>query len=202
VLRPATSKTCEKTRSQLIGRLHRIISHVRKLIILDADLSDAVVNFVAGDHPAAPVAGSEEAPSSWPVSWYSQTRPEAIEVALVEAAKKAPFFVTTDSRERAAALHGPLQHHLPKTKGLLITSDTTHKAETQAWIQKLTSHEALKESAAGCRLNTAISGRALASLAPARLMTQRRPKPSPATVDPSPGNMGGFAFSPCRSASE
>jgi len=140
-----TSDTCKKTRAQLIGRLHQIIAHARKLIILDADLSDAVVNFLTGDHPAALLSSDDKAPSSCPVAWYSQTRPEAIEAALIKQAKEGPVFITTDSRERAAALHDLLQHHLPEAKGLLITSDTTHKAETQAWVGKLTSHEVLKE---------------------------------------------------------
>jgi hypothetical protein len=52
-------------------------------------------------------------------------------------------FVTTDSKERAAALHQLLQHHLPEAKGLLITSATSSSPEVQEWLAKLTNEQAL-----------------------------------------------------------
>jgi len=70
-----------------------------------------------------------------------------LQAALLQAAAKAPVFVTTDSRERAAALHALLEHHLPEAQGLLITSETTGTPEVQAWLHKLTSLEALAAGA-------------------------------------------------------
>jgi hypothetical protein len=147
-----TSSTCREQRGLLIQRLQAIVANASQVIALDADLSDATLQWLqqakAGPcdqlitGPALALITAEGTPQGWPVYWYEQGA-EQLEQALLEAAAKAPVFVTTDSRERAAALHQLLQHHLPEAKGLLITSATTSSPDVQQWLAKLTDSEAL-----------------------------------------------------------
>lgn len=147
-----TSSTCREQRGLLIQRLQAIVANAEQVVALDADLSDATLEWLqqakAGpcaqlrEGPALALITAEGTPQGWPVYWYEQGA-EQLEQALLEAAAKAPVFVTTDSRERAAALHQLLQHHLPEAKGLLITSATTSSPEVQQWLAKLTDDQAL-----------------------------------------------------------
>lgn len=154
-----TSATCRQNRGLLIQRLQQIVRLAGQVIAMDADLSDSTLAWLqqakAGPTrscawgPAAEVAllvgaGPQQ---SWPVHWYEQGRPDETQAALLEAAAAGPVFVTTDSRERAAALHGLLEHHLPQAQGLLISSDTTSQPEMQDWLSNLTSIEALAAGA-------------------------------------------------------
>jgi hypothetical protein len=151
-----TSSTCRNRRGLLIQRFQQIIRLAGQVIALDADLSDSTltwlqqaragggatscaqdVTLLVGDGPR----------QAWPVHWYAQGRPDELQAALLQAAERAPVFVTTDSKEQAAALHALLQHHLPEAQGLLISSETTSKADTQAWLARLTSIEALAAGA-------------------------------------------------------
>lgn len=139
-----TSSTCRQQRGLLIQRLQRICACASQVVALDADLSDATLQWLqkaaGGEVDLLVGSGPQQA---WPVSWYEQSRPEALQAALMEAAAAGPVWVTCDSRERAAALHDLLQHHLPQANGLLVTSATTDQPEVQAWLGKLTSIEAL-----------------------------------------------------------
>ncbi len=143
-----TSTTCRDRRGLLIQRLLQIISNAAQVVALDADLSDATLNFLdQGGSDMSLISGAGKAPAAWPVHWYAHQRPEETQTALLKEAAAAPVFITTDSRERATALHELLQHHHPQAKGLLITSETTEKEETRAWLDKLTSLEALAAGA-------------------------------------------------------
>lgn len=149
-----TSATCSQNRGLLIQRLQQVCAYASQVIALDADLSDATLAWLqqaraggrANAQEVALLVGASSRPA-WPVRWYEQGRPEAAQQALLEAAAHSPVFVTTDSRERAAALHDLLQHALPQAEGLLITSETTGRPEVQAWLGKLTSLEALAAGA-------------------------------------------------------
>jgi hypothetical protein len=153
-----TSTTCSQKRGLLIQRLQQVCAYASQVIALDADLSDATLNWLqqarAGGRATscaqvevALLVGECQQHQPWPVHWYEQGRPEAAQQALLEAAARGPVFITTDSKERAAALHDLLQHHLPQAEGLLISSKTTGRAEVQAWLGKLTSIEALAAGA-------------------------------------------------------
>jgi len=141
-----TSSTCREQRGLLIQRLQAIVANASQVIALDADLSDATLKWLqqarAGRPAELALIAAEGIPQGWPCYWYEEGA-EQLEQALLEAAAKAPVFVTTDSRERAAALHQLLQHHLPEAKGLLITSATTSSPEVQEWLAKLTDSQAL-----------------------------------------------------------
>jgi hypothetical protein len=141
-----TSSTCREQRGLLIQRLQAIVANASQVIALDADLSDSTLKWLQqarAGHPAdVALITAEGVPQGWPCFWYQEAA-EQLEQALLEAAAKAPVFVTTDSRERAAALHQLLQHHLPEAKGLLITSATTSSPEVQQWLAKLTNEQAL-----------------------------------------------------------
>lgn len=146
-----TSSTCREQRGLLIQRLQAIVANASQVIALDADLSDSTLQWLqqARAGGRATSCAQEVAllvaagtPQGWPCYWY-QEGAEQLEQALLVAAAKAPVFVTTDSRERAAALHQLLQHHLPEAKGLLITSATTSTPEVQQWLAKLTNQQAL-----------------------------------------------------------
>ncbi len=141
-----TSSTCREQRGLLIQRLQAIVANAAQVVAVDADLSDSTMKWLqqarAGRPAELALLVAEGTPTGWPVYWYEQG-PEQLEQALLEAAAKAPVFVTTDSRERAAALHDLLQHHLPEQRGLLITSDTTSSPEVQEWLAKLTDDRAL-----------------------------------------------------------
>jgi hypothetical protein len=152
-----TSATCSQNRGLLIQRLQQICAYASQVVALDADLSDATLAWLqqarAGGRATscaqvevALLVGEGQA-CCWPVHWYEQGRPEAAQQALLEAAAHGPVFVTTDSRERAAALHDLLQHHLPQAEGLLVSSETTGRPEVQAWLGNLTSIEALAAGA-------------------------------------------------------
>ena len=144
-----TSATCKETRGLLIQRLQQLVACCSQVVLLDADLSDATLKWFqqakAGADLALLVA---DAPvQSWPVFWYDQSRPELAQAALLEAATAGPVIISTDSRERAAALHDLLQHHQPQARGILITSETTGDPEVKAWQDKLPSLEALEAGA-------------------------------------------------------
>lgn len=145
------SATCSQNRGLLIQRLQQIIQLAGQVIALDADLSDATLNWLQqarGDRPAEVALLVGTGPQqSWPIHWYEQNRPDEAQAALLKAAAAGPVFVSTDSRERAAALHALLEHHLPQADGLLVTSETTGQPETQAWLQKLASLEDLAAGA-------------------------------------------------------
>lgn len=146
-----SSATCSQNRGLLIQRLQQIIQLAGQVIALDADLSDVTINWLQqarGDRPAEVALLVGTGPQqSWPIHWYEQNRPDEAQAALLKAAAAGPVFVSTDSRERAAALHALLEHHLPQAEGLLVTSETTGQPKTQAWLQKLASLEALAAGA-------------------------------------------------------
>lgn len=141
-----TSSTCSEQRGLLIQRLQAIVANASQVVALDADLSDSTLQWLqqarAGRPAEVALLVAKGTPQGWPVYWYEQGA-EQLEQALLVAAAKAPVFVTTDSRERAAALHQLLQHHLPSHQGLLITSATTSTPEVQQWLAKLTNEQAL-----------------------------------------------------------
>ena len=141
-----TSSTCREQRGLLIQRLQAIVANASQVIALDADLSDITLQWLqqarAGRPAELALVGTDAKPKGWPCYWYEEGA-EQLEQALLEAAGKAPVFVTTDSRERAAALHQLLQHHLPEAKGLLITSATTSSPEVAQWLGQLTNERAL-----------------------------------------------------------
>ncbi|MCP9905543.1 DUF3854 domain-containing protein [Cyanobium sp. BA5m-21] len=146
-----TSSTCREQRGLLIQRLQAIVANASQVIALDADLSDSTLQWLqqarAGGRATScaqevALLVAEGTPQGWPIYWYEESA-EQLEQALLVAAAKAPVFVTTDSRERAAALHQLLQHHLPEAKGLLITSATSSTPEVQQWLAKLTNEQAL-----------------------------------------------------------
>lgn len=143
-----TSTTCQKQRGALIERLQQVCRYAKQVVALDADLSDATLQWLTeptgGEAVLLVGAGQQQA---WPVHWYEQNRPETAQQELLDAAARGPVFVATDSKERAAALHGLLQHHLPQAEGLLISSETTGRPEVQAWLGKLTSIEELAAGA-------------------------------------------------------
>jgi hypothetical protein len=146
-----TSSTCRHQRGLLIQRFQQVVRLAGQVVALDADLSDTTLAWLQqarGEGPADVALLVGDGPrQAWPVYWYEQGRADEIQAALLQAAERAPVFITTDSKERAAALHALLQHHLPEAQGLLISSETTGKAETQAWLAKLTSIEALAAGA-------------------------------------------------------
>lgn len=141
-----TSSTCREQRGLLIQRLQAIVANAAQVIALDADLSDATLKWLqqakAGRPAELALITAEDVAQGWPVYWYEQGV-EQLEQVLLDVAAKEPVFVATDSRERAAALHQLLQHHLPEARGLLITSETTGTPEVQQWLAKLTDSQAL-----------------------------------------------------------
>lgn len=151
-----TSSTCRERRGLLIQRLQQIVAYSSQVILLDADLSDATIEWFRqakagglGEAPMPEVAllAAPGAGQPWPVHLYEQGRPELAQAALLDAAAAGPVFISTDSRERAAALHDLLQHHLPQAKGILITSETTGDPEVKAWQDKLPDLQALAAGA-------------------------------------------------------
>ena len=155
-----TSATCRERRGLLIQRLQQIVAYSSQVILLDADLSDATIEWFRQAKAGAPARSCAQAPAPdvallvapgagqpWPVHWYEQGRPELAQAALLDAAAAGPVFISTDSRERAAALHDLLQHHLPQAKGILITSETTGDPEVKAWQDKLPDLQALTVAA-------------------------------------------------------
>lgn len=144
-----TSSTCRERRGLLIQRLQQLVSYSAQVVLMDADLSDATIEWFRKAKAGAPVAllVAPVASQSWPVHLYEQSRPELAQSALLAAAAAGPVFISTDSRERAAALHDLLQHHLPQAKGVLITSETTGDPEVKAWQESLPDLQALAAGA-------------------------------------------------------
>ena len=134
------SATC-KSRGLLIQRLQQILAVAGQVIVLDADLSDATLEWVkqaqAADSAEQVLIASDALPQQWPVNWWEQAAPEALQAATIAAVKRgeAPF-VVTDSREAATALHQLLEAETGG-HGALITSDTTGTAEVQALLPRL-----------------------------------------------------------------
>ena len=83
------------------------------------------------------LVASTALPQQWPVSWWDQATPEALQAATVAAVKRGEVpFVVTDSREAATALHQLLEAETGG-HGALVTSDTTGTAEVQALLPRL-----------------------------------------------------------------
>ena len=141
-----TSSTCREQRGLLIQRLQQLCAVAGQVVALDADLSDATLQWLEGATGAsvALIEATGQQRQGWRVHWYEQGRPEEAQAALIAAAAASPVFVTTDSRERAEALHQLLLHHHPGSQGLLITSCTTGTKETAPWLAKLTDAKALE----------------------------------------------------------
>ena len=135
-----TSATC-KSRGLLIQRLQQILAVAGQTIVLDADLSDATMQLIQqaqADGPAAQVLiASYALPQQWPVNWWEQAAPDALQAATIAAVKRGEVpFVVTDSREAATALHQLLEAETGGN-GVLITSDTTGTPEVQALLPRL-----------------------------------------------------------------
>lgn len=142
-----------KQRGVLWQRFLQVAALVRQVVALDADLSDATLLLLqaarrlGGASDGLQLISNHQAPKPWQVHWYEQAKPDACQQALIEAVGKGPVFVVTDSKTRAEALHGLLQHHYPQAKGLLITSETTATPEGAAAISKLPSAQELAQVA-------------------------------------------------------
>jgi len=142
-----------KQRGLVWQRFLQVVALVRQVVALDADLSDDTIRLMQkarrlhGASDALQLITNHQAPKPWQVHWYEQAKPDACQQALIEAAGKGPVFVVVDSKARAEALHGLLQHHFPKAQGLLITSSTTATKEGAAAIAKLPSAQELAEVA-------------------------------------------------------
>lgn len=142
-----------KQRGLIWQRFLQVVALVRQVVALDADLSDDTLRLLQqarrlhGASDALQLITNHQAPKPWRVLWYDQAKPDACQQALIEAAGKGPVFVVVDSKRRAEALHGLLQHHYPQARGLLITSETTATPEGAAAISKLPSAQELAEVA-------------------------------------------------------
>ena len=143
-----TSATC-KSRGLLIQRLQQLLAVAGQVIVLDADLSDATLQWIQQAQAAGPaeqvLIASDALPQQWPVSWWEQAAPDALQAATIAAVKRgeAPF-VVTDSREAATALHQLLEAETGG-HGVLITSDTTGTPEVQALLPRLNDPAAVAE---------------------------------------------------------
>lgn len=142
-----TSATCREQRGLLIQRLQQLCAVAGQVVALDADLSDATLGWLEGATGGSPclIEATGQQRHGWRVRWYAQGKPDEAQAALIAAANASPVFVTTDSRERAEALHQLLQHHHPQGHGLLITSHTTGTPEMGPWLAKLTNAHALAD---------------------------------------------------------
>lgn len=140
-----------KQRGLLWQRFLQVVALVRQVVALDADLSDATLLLLqaarrlGGAFDALQLITNHQAPKPWQVHWYEQAKPDAIQQELIKAAGQGPVFVVLDSKRRAQALHGLLQHHFPQAKGLLITSETTATPEGVAAIGSLPSAQELAQ---------------------------------------------------------
>lgn len=144
-----TSATCRQNRGLLIQRLQQLLAVAGQVIVLDADLSDASLAWVqqaqAGGSAAQVLIASDALPQQWPVSWWEQTAPDALQAATIAAVKRGEVpFVVTDSREAATALHQLLEAETGG-RGALITSDTTGTPEVQALLPRLNDPAAVAE---------------------------------------------------------
>ena len=143
-----TSTTCKDGRGLLIQRFQQLLAVAAQVIVLDADLSDATLQWLLkAMGPKADLALVEASgkAAGYQVRWYENGIEQA-EQALLLAAKRAPVFVTTDSKGKAAALHDLLKSQFPEATGLLITSDTTSSPEVQQWLGKLNNRDALAQA--------------------------------------------------------
>lgn len=133
-----SSSTC-KSRGLLAQRFQQLLAVAGKVIALDADLSDATMEWLqeAIETGGSTLIVSDAKPHQWPVSWWEQATPDALQAATIAAVKRGEVpFVVTDSREAATALHQLLEAETGG-HGVLITSDTTGTAEIQALLPRL-----------------------------------------------------------------
>ena len=143
-----TSTTCKDGRGLLIQRFQQLLAVASQVVALDADLSDATLQWLLkamGPKAKLALVEASQKASGYQVRWYENGIEQA-EQALLLAAKRAPVFVTTDSKDRAAALHDLLKSQFPDAKGLLITSATTSSTEVQQWLGKLNDGQALYQA--------------------------------------------------------
>lgn len=132
-----------KQRGLVWQRFMEAVGRAKQVVVLDADLSDSTLQLMQearrlhGAADGVQLITNQQGPQRWRVHLYEQARPDACQQTLIEAAGKSPVFVVVDSKRRAEALHGLLQHHYPQAKGLLITSETTATPEGAAAIHKL-----------------------------------------------------------------
>ena len=135
-----TSATCSRDgkRNAILRRFEALVKVARRIIIADADLDDAVINYIErlrGDGRKAFLIKNDYQPSPWDVTFIESKSSSAIVNQLLEDLKNGlNIFLATDSKEgskRIQRLADTIKRELP---GLLINSDTSGGDIEQAFI--------------------------------------------------------------------
>jgi hypothetical protein len=146
----SSTKNCTDHRGLLLQRLQGLIRHCRRVVLLDADLDDATLQWVSearGEGCEVVLIDNPTKPAPWPVTWWEHAGPEAIQQALIAAVKTGQRpLVVTDSRKAAEAIHHLLQT-VTGRDGLLVNSDTVDTPEVKDLMPRLNDPQAMAKLA-------------------------------------------------------
>lgn len=142
----STTKNCQELRGSLLQQLRELLRCCKQVVLLDADLSDAEMEWVEQAKGCKAVLIDNSArPEPWQVTFWEHSGPEALLQALVNAVKagERPVAVT-DSREMATAID-ELLRATTGGSGVLITSRTVDTPEVQALLPRLNDEQAVAD---------------------------------------------------------
>lgn len=139
-----TSNTCARDgkRPALLARLRELIRVARRVIIADADLDNATLDYLqALRGQAEPIflIRNHYQPNGYPVRFIESPDRSAIISELITATQNLVagkvLFVATDSKSTSKAIAHLLAKQSPKARILLINSETSNGEQERQFIQ-------------------------------------------------------------------
>ncbi len=143
-----TSSTCAQDgkRPALLARFHELIKIARRVIVADADLDSATLQYLAdlrGKTQTLFLVQNDYHPKGYPVTLLNAPDKTDITSRLLKDAKNLPdsktLLITTDSKRSSKMLAELLTHqlsqHQPSRQILLINAETSNGQEERHFIQ-------------------------------------------------------------------
>lgn len=136
-----TSTTCRKDGKLpiLLARLRELIQHARLVIVADADLDNATLNYVKalrGDNQPIHLIQNQTKPEGYPCEFMVAPNASGTIARLLQAiSQNQRIFVATDSKKQSKHLADQCHRvGLKETEVLLINSETSGGEQEQAFI--------------------------------------------------------------------
>lgn len=140
-----TSSTCAKDgkRPALLARFRELLEVANRVLIADADLNDAVLNYLQtlrGDGKLPFLVRNDYQPDGFPVTFLEAPDRTAITQKLIDAIESLPtgqvIFVATDSKATSQAIAKILDRTRPEKRVLVINSETSSGQIEREFIEQ------------------------------------------------------------------
>ncbi len=139
-----TSSTCARDgkRPALLGRFAELVQNARRVIVADADLNNATLNYLKElrhqDTPIFLIRNTYQ-PEGYPVRFINASDRSSILDDLIEDVAKLPagkvLYIATDSKSTSKAIARLIGQRHPEKRVLLINSETSGGELEQAFIR-------------------------------------------------------------------